>query len=495
VALLSESADHPNEGVDGSTGTGPAVMNADGRFVAFQSTAGDLVTGFTDANGVGPDVYLLDRQTDSVTLVSHAFGVQTLSANGASFAPSISDDGRYIAYITSGTNLIAGYVDNGGDDAVVYDRTTGTTTIASHASNSTTAGSNAGMDPPVISPDGTTVTFATSATNLVAGYTDNNLGDGDVYTYALAGGQVTLVSHAAGQSLHTGNGNSFEPQIVGSTVLFRSEATNLVSGFIDNNAAELDLFVSLAGTTSLISHAPGSSVEGGNADTGTHVLSRDGSTAVFLSRAGNLVPGFKDKNGSPNGDVFREPLATAKIRVVSHSFAGNKIGGNGVSVQPVVDTSGRFVSYVSAARNLVKGYKDRNGVGGGDVFFFNANTGANKLVSHAKGHPRVGTKGLGGDRASISPDGRFVAFDAAADNLGYARHTNSVDVSLWDRTTNRHILVSHALVGPVDGGDGPSFQMIVAGSPPVVVFSSNATDLTTSFVDHNGSEYDLFEAV
>ncbi len=152
------------------TGNGGSLepsISADGRFVAFQSVARDLVSG--DTNNT-TDVFVYDRQTGAVTRVSVSSG--GTQGNDASYSAAISADGRYVAFRSAATTLEPGDTNNT-DDIFVHDRQTGQTTRVSldSAVNRVMAG-----DTPSISGDGRFVAFQSTATNLVTGDT-NGVGD------------------------------------------------------------------------------------------------------------------------------------------------------------------------------------------------------------------------------------------------------------------------------------------------------------------------------
>src|SRR5207249_14005 len=130
-------------------------------FVAFQSAATNLVAG--DTNGT-TDVFVHDRQTGATERMSVASG--GVQGNGFSAGPALSADGRFVAFRSAGTNLVAGDT-NGATDVFVHDRQTGTTERVSGASDGT-QGNDASAGP-ALSADGRLVAFHSSATNLVAG--------------------------------------------------------------------------------------------------------------------------------------------------------------------------------------------------------------------------------------------------------------------------------------------------------------------------------------
>ena len=141
----------------------PAI-SADGRFVAFVSYASNF--GLPDGNGT-PDVYLVDRASNAIELVSvSSAGVLS---NGASLRAAISGDGRRVAFSSAATNLVSGDL-NGVNDLFVRDRELGTTERVSKSSASVQGNGHSSL--PAVSLDGRFVGFASVATNLVAGDTN-----------------------------------------------------------------------------------------------------------------------------------------------------------------------------------------------------------------------------------------------------------------------------------------------------------------------------------
>src|SRR5438132_1692287 len=163
---VSVASGGTTEGNDTSLGS---ALSADGRFVAFDSAATDLVAG--DTNGVS-DVFVHDRQTGTTERVSVASdGTQ---GNNASSYPALSADGRFVAFDSDATNLVAGDT-NGATDVFVHDRQTGATERVSVTSGGGTQGNgNSGgfFAFPALSADGRFVAFQSDATNLVTGDTN-----------------------------------------------------------------------------------------------------------------------------------------------------------------------------------------------------------------------------------------------------------------------------------------------------------------------------------
>jgi subtilase family serine protease len=168
------------------------VISADGAFVAFTSRSTDLVAG-VDGNG-SDDIFLYERATGTVTLVSHVPGGPGTAGNSFSQYPGISADGAYVAFTSYASNLVAATDANGAarSDAFLYERATGTVTLVSHAVGAPGTTGNGASAAAGLSADGAFVLVSSRATNLVAG-TDEN-GSDDVFLYERATSINTLMS-------------------------------------------------------------------------------------------------------------------------------------------------------------------------------------------------------------------------------------------------------------------------------------------------------------
>jgi Tol biopolymer transport system component len=351
--LVSKSS----TGVPGDGDSQIPVISADGRYVAFYSEAANLVSG--DTNGA-QDIFVRDRQTGTTTLVSKSSA--GVFGDGISQMPTISEDGRYVAFHSTSTNLVPGD-SNGAGDIFVRDRQTGTTTLVSR--NSAGVEGDGASGHPSISADGRYVAYYSYAANLVAGDTNAVR---DVFVRDRNTGTTTRVSKdsAGGEA----NGDSENPTISadGRYVAYYSYAANLVSGDTNANA---DIFVRdrQTGTTSRVSKSS-AGVEGDGGSFGA-TFSADGRYVAFYSEAANLVPG--DSNGA--WDAFVRDRQTGTTTLVSKSSSG--VQGNYVSEIPSISADGRYVAFDSYATNLVSG--DTNGAY--DVFVRDRQTGTTALVS------------------------------------------------------------------------------------------------------------------
>lgn len=382
---------------DGTQGNGSSDrpwISTNGRYVAFLSAASNLVSG--DTNGVA-DVFVRDRQTGQINRISVASdGTQ---ANNPSDKPSISADGRFVAFVSGASNLVSGDTNNT-DDIFVRDQQTGQTSRISVASNGT-QGDNY-SDDLAISADGRYVAFESRASNLV-----NNDSNGylDIFVHDRQTGQTSRVSVASDGT--QGNNPSSRPAISadGRYILFESGASNLVSG--DTNGVT-DVFIHdrQTGQTSRVSVASDGTQGNGNSWSYSSALSGDGRFVVFSSTASNLVS--NDSNG--NWDVFvrdRQTGQTSRVSVASDGLQGN---GSFQPSQSVISADGRYVVFSSYANNLVS--DDTNNTQ--DIFVHDRQMSQTNRVS-------VGTDGTQANNISdwptISSDGRYVAFSSSGSNL------------------------------------------------------------------------------
>jgi len=290
-------------GVQGDQDSVFSAISGDGRYMVFMSSAANLVAD--DTNGV-PDVFRHDGSTGETVRVS--VGNTGTQGNGAASSPTLSADGRYVAFISEASNLVAGDT-NGFSDVFVRDCELGTTERV----NVSTGGAQAVGDDarePSISPDGRYVVFHSSAGDLVT--TPIGVAD-QVFRHDRETEETILVS--ADNSGNAGNLGSGGPSVSsgGRYVAFSSASTNLVPG--DTNAAS-DVFVRdcATGRTSRVSLGEGGAQGNGGSRASVQGISDDGKRIVFTSSATNLVSG--DTNGEV--DVFvhdRKAGTTARASV------------------------------------------------------------------------------------------------------------------------------------------------------------------------------------
>ena len=339
VANTTSRLSIANGGAQGNNGSFNPFMTPNGRYVAFDSLASNLVP---EDKGNIRDVFVRDTQTGTTSRVSVATGGAQGKAD--SYEPSINSTGRYVVFASSANNLVTGDA-NSAVDIFVRDLQLGTTARVSVATGGTQA--NGASSRAAISADGRYVAFASFASNLVTGDTN---GAQDIFVRDLQTNTTTRVSVATGGA--QANQWSYEPSLSadGRYLAFHSDATNLVTG--DTNAQQ-DIFVRdlQGGTTNRVSVAPGGVEANGGSQQAA--LSSDGRYLAFESDASNLVAG--DANGV--SDIFVRDLQSGVTRRAS--VATDESPANGMSRYPSINDDGTVVAFESAASNLAAG--DTNG--------------------------------------------------------------------------------------------------------------------------------------
>jgi Tol biopolymer transport system component len=385
-----------------------SVVSADGRYVAFWSQASNLVPG--DTNGF-LDVFVRDRQLGTTARVSLTSG--GAEGNGHSRFPSISADGRFVAFESSSSNLVPGD-SNGRFDIFVRDRQLGTTERVSIATGGTQGTDDSSL--PSISADGRYVAFESRANNLVPG--DTNSAD-DIFVRDRQLGTTERVSVDSGGV--QGNSSSHDASISGdgNFVAFDSYASNFVG--MDTNGT-VDVFVRdrLNSVTTRASSTPSGAT--GSGQSLVPSISGDGRYVAFRSTVGTLVAG--DTNGV--FDVFVHDRQTATTERVSVGPGGVQANGLSVVSGLAISADGRCVAFQSNATNLVAG--DTNGFS--DVFVRDRQTLTTERVSVSSG----GVQGdINSSDPTISATGRYVAFQSSATNLVAGDTNGTPDAFLRDR--------------------------------------------------------------
>ena len=498
TTLVSRSTSSPARGGNFDSCRAGFSLSSDGRYLAFDSLANDLVP-ITGSNNFD-NVYLYDRVAGTMTLVSHANATATQRGNGTSQAPTISVDGRWVTYMSTATDLAAGLVDGGTQlDVFLFDRTTGGNVLVSHASGSSTTAADNQSDSPKISADGAWIAFLSSAGNLVAGQSDP-VPATDVFLWERSTGTTRLVSHASGSAATAGNASS--PGYVsisadGAWIAFESGASDLAAGATDTNGdSDVYLFDRSTGTNTLVSHTPGS-LTAANDESRSAVLTPDGSRVFFFSRANDLVTGVTDSNGVY--DLFAWSRTDGTVTLINHIQGASSVPGGVYSIQAVPADDGLSVLFLSAASNLTTSADTNEG---SDLFLHALGTGINTAVSFS---PAVASATAGGESsfnssgASLSADGRFIVFVSDAPDLvpgqvdvnqTPALH-ESGDIFLYDRTAETMTLVSHSTASPTTTGNKYSRESVISRDGRYVAFTSRAADLVPGQVDTASSE-DVF---
>ena len=426
-----------SDGSQANDASAMPVVSADGRFVAFESLARNLVSGDTN----GWDVFVHDRQTGQTTRASVASdGSQ---ANGDSLEPSISADGRFVAFYSRASNLVSEDT-NGTWDVFVHDRQTGETTRVSLASDGSEG--NDSSEDASISADGSLIAFTSKASNLVSGDTN---GLWDVFVHDRQTGQTTRASVASDGS----QGFDTFPSISsisadGRFIAFVSIANTLVNG--DTNGST-DVFVHdrhTGQTTRASVASDGRQAFVSSGFSANSVISADGRFVVFASLDGTLADdGLNECEGVYVHDM-QTGVTTRATVAFDGSSANDCSGGSGVSIS----ADGRFVTFTSHATNLVA--DDTNNRQ--DIFVRDVQTGETTRVS-VPNNPCIGTVG-----AMPTP-------------LEYAR---MADIAHQDKMNNAPPDCWQRLDGPITTSDGYLGLAFVNDTTHQVVFAHGATLLS-----------------
>jgi Tol biopolymer transport system component len=364
-----------SEGVNGNKDSDNPVISGNGRFVAFDSTATNLVSGDTNnqclstsgANVNCTDVFIKDLESGATRLVSAtAAGGQ---GNRESQRPAISADGRFVAFISAATNLVTGD-SNGKNDVFLKDMQTGIINRVSVAADGTEGNEHSVM--PAISADGRFVAFRTQSSTFVAGDSSSGM---DVFVKDTQTGALTCVSTSSSGARGDGASglNSLAISANGRFVAFESGAANLVP---DDTNGKRDVFLkdTQTGATTLVS-ASAAGAPGEEDSYQSIAISADGRFVAFSSDAPNLVSG--DVNGA-NGktDIFVRDMQTGAVKCVSTS-TGGAVQSMGKSAFVSISAAGRFLAFDSEAANLVPGDTNKKN----DVFLKDTQTGATTRLS------------------------------------------------------------------------------------------------------------------
>ena len=380
-------------GLKGNNNSEHSAISADGRYVAFESYANNLVADDTNA---AKDIFVRDLLNDTIKLISvNSTGIQ---GNNDSTNPSISADGRYIAFESLANNFIDndfGFYSN----VFVHDTADGTTKLVS----ANTSGNPVFGVEPSISADGRYVAFESTSNNLVSG--DNN-SNGDIFVTDLVNGTTEIAS--LGISGNQGNSYSTNPSISadGRYVAFVTDADNLVPGDVNDT---YDIFVRdlVNDTTEIVSV----NTDGNTLNTEmsfSPVISDNGRYVAFWSYSDNLTA----NDNQYGNNIFVRDLVTNTTELVTADGYESVYSTQDETFD--ISADGRYVTFLSgsgvAVRDLVNDttqFLDLN----------NDDSQTSDLV----------------ETPSISADGRLVAFGSAGDPLNVGDTDLSKDIFVSDR--------------------------------------------------------------
>ncbi len=379
------------------------------------------------------------------------------AADGSSERPVTSRSGTWLSFASSASNLVEGD-NNPGSDVFLRNTLTGQITRVSALVAASKGGQPESFSDPAISADGATVAFAGSSGQL----------------YSSFAGLGRVLSQSASGAM--GNGASGNVQLPGSSgvALFDSQATNLLDE-PDGNGSVSDIYATNLSTGAVSRISVGPAGEPANGPSTAPWGTVDGQTVVFISQATNLVesaPLSKTATGgvaqallSRSGGLGRSAIYLSRNPVTGEL-------GNGDSGKVRITPDGRFGVFESRASNL--GGNDSNGVS--DIFRFEIRDQQLFKLERVS-TSRFGFEANGASfNPSISDDGQFVTFQTQASNLIELDRNDAVDVLVKWMVTGEVLRLSRTVDGAQPDGD--SVQPAISGDGSTIVFGSTASNLT-----------------
>ena len=467
--------------------TDSVAISDDGRFVALDTTALGMVDGFVKNPGALEDVFLWDRLTGEVTLVSRSIHDANRGGNETSQSVVISGDGSLVLFESRATDLIPGYALPSGASSnpsqiYAWKRETGEMTLLSRTAATPTTGANDNhFVLPVVSTDGSFVVFQSEAPDIVAAGNDTN-GLSDLFGWDATTDTVSLITvGSGGPSSSNGACNSAVLSDDGEFLAFRSGATDLIPGLNDTNGRrDVFLWQRATGTFTLVNHVAGdpntTSTRGGE----DVEISGDGSTVAFYSSAADLISGV-DGNGWWN--IYVWDRQSGNKRWVTQSLTTPGVSGDGDSEAPKLSFDGQAVIFISDRTDLstdvTHGAQDQ-------LFYWDATTGEVTTISRSVQNPG-NSAGRVNDNY-ISNDGSKVCFDSDDSEL-LASGSGTSQAFFWDRSVVDLVLVSRSLGDPQVPGNAPVDKIACGRDGSSVAFTSRADDLVSGVVPRNLQTY------
>jgi hypothetical protein len=365
-------------------------ISADGRYVVFQSTGTNLVPWDINPHS---KIFLRDTLNNTITLISTGYNGP---ASDHSQHSQISDNGEFVVFESNSNNLVV-WDDNGVSDIFLYTRNTQQFTLISTGYNGHANGASYN---PNISADGNIISFSSEATNIVMSDSNN---ESDVFVYNRTTGitdRISVSSTASQADAQSSNIASISDN--GRYIAFWSPATNLVTGDT-NNVWDVFIRDRSNNTTERVS-VSSTGVQAIGASSLKPRISADGGFIIFESHASNLVT--DDTNSV--ADIFLRDISNNITERISVSSTGMQ--ANGSSTNSNISADGRFIVFQSNATNLVTG--DTNGFS--DVFIYDTDHQTTERISVTS----TGAQANGVSyNPTISANGRYISFATDATNL------------------------------------------------------------------------------
>ncbi len=425
---------------------------------SFVEWVGQIGEELQDENGtLYENVTYGEEESFSVTDAVYGLPVKISTASGGapgtgnSTSASVSGDGRYVAFVSAGTNLVDGDT-NGKQDVFLHDRQLGTTKRISFGAGGIQ--SNGDSYAPYASFDGSYVLFTSKATNLVSGDT-NNLED--LFLYDAAADSVQRVASVVSGSEYVGAGSSYGISADGRYVAYAGKPGS--TG--DHDIWLLDRRANVVKRVARQNYI----YETFRARVS---ISADGRFIAFDSRGTKIVPDdTRTTIGNNDRAIYLYDAALDEMKMISRSTTGQR--ANHYSYYPIISADGRYVAYLSKASDIVPG--DTQPVQ--DVYVYDRVNGTTELASLNSQGQQVAVDAYD---PSISADGRYVAFhtDGAFDPVDGGR----TDVYIRDRAAGVTRWVSKTASG--GNADQPVDRAALSADGGTVVFETAATNMTAT---------------
>lgn len=455
-------------GIPGNGTSRNSAITPDGRYVVFVSEATDLVPN--DTNGI-PDIFVRDLQGGTTALVSvgAVSTASTMLLNGSA-APTITPDGRYVAFDSTATNLVTG-VQTGSDEVYVRDLVGGTTiwvsTNAQSIFQSVLGTPNEISCHQAISADGQFVAFEACTTNLTGTNTP-----GVVLRYNLQTGLSDIVCTNANAPLTSPleNVNNLDLTPDGRFIAYVANSTNAGGNTV------IYLWDAQTGTNILISADMTSGLPViGNCD--VPVVNSSGQFVAFLSNGTNLTANTLDLTTNISALLGGYNLYLRDTQAGSTTLVDADTNGVGIKVAaqiiPVLSDDGSLVFFDRIDGSLVPGDNNHDW----DVFAFNATNGTAELISvHDPALPSQTPNGFSALYPfSVSTNGQYITFASLADNLAASVTNGYQNVFVRDLALGTNTLASMATNGWTTTNS--SGEPTISGDGRYVAFSSDASTL------------------
>lgn len=431
-----------NESLSNNNSYEPSI-SADGRYIAFTSYANNLV--LNDNNGFC-DIFIRDNHLNTTKRISISNTGE--EGNGNSFEPSISSNGRYVAFTSYATNLVPDD-NNGFSDVFIYDLFLNITKLVSISSKGEQGNQNShGAS---INGNGHFIAFTSFATNLV---TDDTNEASDIFIRDMVSATTKRCSVSSKGS--QGNFDSADPSISddGQFISFTSSANNLVAED-SNECADIFVYNQLGGIEIVSISNKG---EKGNYDSCKSSINGNGNYVSFISWADNLVDG----DGDRWQDLFvydRLLKKTERIAPIVHWDEGESFYG-----AAAISADGNCIAFVSRPFLI---YNDLP-IYIFNIFAHNRRTNTTEWIS-------VSPSGEGGNYHSMNPsinaDGSHIVFESEADNLVEIDTNSAIDIFLKKE-------YSLSLSGHI------SPELAKSGDLLILNASSNGANVTASMFEN-----------